>query len=89
MSRLETGQMIGIVVKPNGGVDVFEHAPEKAQQIAPIAGASNENPLTRGQVKRLEDHLAFERRVADLADLAAKGRLGHSRTVRGSFRPKR
>lgn len=89
MSRsLEMGQ-VNIVVKPNGGVDVFEHAPEEAQQIAPIAGASDENPLTKGQAKRLEDHLAFERRVADLADLASKGRLGHSRTVRGSFRLKR
>lgn len=46
MSRsLEMGQ-VNIVVKPNGGVDVFEHAPEEAQQIAPMAGASDEIPLT-------------------------------------------
>lgn len=76
MSRsIEAGQMIGIVVKPNGGVVVNEYTPSKGE--------------LRRQVRQEADRNAFEARVADLKSLVEQGALGYSRTVRGPFRNKR
>ena len=69
------GQIVEVIVKPNGGVDVVESVPSKG--------------VLRRLDRDERDRSAFEARVADLRNLAEQGALGHSRTVRRPLKIRR